>query len=94
MTIRLSPRKKDGKDYITIRVEKYPSLISYHGRYYYRSGSVLREISGKELDRALLKVQGITWDAIPLPKITVSDLKPEAIALFKQKALARGRLTT
>ena len=85
---------KEGKDFLTITVEKYPSLISYHGRYYYRSGSVLREIAGKELDKALLKVQGITWDAIPLPKITVSDLKPEAIVLFKQKALARGRLTT
>ena len=85
---------EDGKEFISITVEKYPSLIGYHGRYYYRSGSVLREIAGKELERALLKSQGITWDGVPLPKITVADLKPEAIALFKQKALARGRLTS
>ena len=87
-------RSEDGKDYLEIVVDKYPSLISYHGRYYYRSGSVLREIVGKELERALLKSQGRTWDGVPLPKLTAADLKPEAIALFKQKALARGRLTT
>ena len=87
-------RTEDGKDYLEIVVDKYPSLISYHGRYYYRSGSVLREIAGKELERALLKSQGRTWDGVPLPKLTSADLKSEAIALFKQKALARGRLTS
>lgn len=87
-------RTEDGKDYLEIVVDKYPSLISYHGRYYYRSGSVLREIVGKELECALLKSQGRTWDGVPLPKLTAADLKPEAIALFKQKALARGRLTS
>ena len=87
-------RTEGGKDYLEIVVDKYPSLISYHGRYYYRSGSVLREIVGKELERALLKSQGRTWDGVPLPKLTAADLKPEAVALFKQKALARGRLTS
>lgn len=86
-------RTENGKDYIEIVVDKYPFLISYHGRYYYRSGSVLREITGKELERALLKSQGRTWDGVPLPKLTVADLKLEAIALFKQKAMNRGRLT-
>ncbi len=87
-------RTEDEKDYIEIEVDKYPFLINYHGKYYYRSGSVLREITGKELERALLKSQGRTWDGVPLPKLTVADLKPEAIALFKQKAMIRGRLTT
>jgi ATP-dependent DNA helicase RecG len=83
---------ENGKEFIEIVVDKYPFLISYHGQYYYRSGSVLREIVGKELERALLKSQGKTWDGVSLPKLSVADLKPEAIALFKQKALARGRL--
>lgn len=86
-------RTEAEKDYIEIFVEKYPSLISCHGKYYYRSGSVLREITGKELDHALLKSQGRTWDGIPLPKLSVSDLKFDAIALFKQKAVSRGRLS-
>ena len=82
-----------GKDYIAISVEKYPSLISYRGKYYYRSGSVLREITGKELDRALLKTQGRTWDGGPIPKLSASDLKSDAITLLKQKAISRGRLS-
>ena len=80
-------------EYLEIIVDKYPSLISYHGKYYYRSGSTMREISGKELERSLLKSQGRTWDGVPLPKITAQDLKQDAIQLFKEKAVKRGRLT-
>lgn len=53
----------------------------------------MREITGKELERALLKTQGRTWDGVPLPKLTVADLKQDAIQLFKDKAVKRGRLT-
>ena len=79
--------------YIEIIVEKYPSLISYHGKYFYRSGSTMRTITGKELDKALLKSQGRTWDGMPIPKLKVEDLRQEAIELFKEKAVRRGRLT-
>ena len=78
--------------YIEIIVEKYPSLISYHGKYFYRSGSTMRTITGKELDKALLKSQGRTWDGMPIPRLKVEDLKREAIELFKEKAVRRGRL--
>ena len=80
-------------EYLEIIVDKYPSLISYHGKYFYRSGSTMRTITGKELDRAILKSQGRTWDGVPLPKLSVSDLKQDAIQLFKDKAVKRGRLT-
>ena len=80
-------------EYLQILVDKYPSLISFRGKYYYRSGSTMREITGKELERALLKTQGRTWDGVPLPKLSVSDLKQDAIQLFKDKAVKRGRLT-
>ena len=36
-------------EYLQIVVDKYPSLISFRGKYYYRSGSTMREITGKEL---------------------------------------------
>lgn len=85
--------QKENKDYLEIIVEKYPSLISYHGKYYYRSGSTMREITGKELEKTLLKTQGRTWDGIALPKLKISDLKKEAIDYFKEKAIMRGRLT-
>lgn len=57
---------EDSLEYIEIVVEKYPSLISYHGKYYYRSGSTMRTITGKELDRKILKAQGKTWDGVAL----------------------------
>lgn len=61
--------------YIEIIVEKYPSLISYHGKYFYRSGSTMRTLTGKELDKAILKSQGRTWDGMPIPNLKVEDLK-------------------
>ena len=80
-------------EYLQIVVDKYPSLISFRGKYYYRSGSTMREITGKELERTLLKTQGRTWDGVPIPKLNVTDLKQDAIELFKEKAVKRGRLT-
>ena len=41
----------------------------------------------------MLKTQGRTWDGVPLPKLSVTDLKQDAIQLFKEKAVKRGRLT-
>lgn len=79
--------------YIEIIVDKYPSLISYHGKYFYRSGSTMRTITGKELDKAILKSQGRTWDGMPILKLKVTDLRREAIDLLKEKAIRRGRLT-
>ncbi|MEY8325065.1 hypothetical protein AALB47_14330 [Lachnospiraceae bacterium 54-11] len=84
----------EGKlQYIEIIVDKYHSLISYHGKYFYRSGSTMRTITGKELDKAILKSQGRTWGGMPIPKLQVTDLRREAIELFKEKALRRHRLT-
>jgi len=85
--------QKGELEYLQIVVEKYPALISFRGKYYYRSGSTMHEITGKELERKLLKTQGRTWDGVPLPKISVTDLKQDAIQLFKEKAVKRGRLT-
>ena len=84
---------ENGLDYIEINVDKYPSLISYHGKYYYRSGSTMHEITGAELDRKLLMSQGKTWDGIPIPKLRVEDLSQEAIKYFKEKAVIKGRLS-
>jgi len=84
----------DGKnEYIEIVVEKYPSLISCRGKYYYRSGSTMRTIDGVELERTLSKSMGRTWDAVPIPKATTDDLRQDAIEYFKEKAVAKGRLT-
>ena len=84
---------EDGKDVIEIKVEKYPSLISYHGKYFYRSGTTMRTISGKELDRLLLKQHGKTWDAVPMHKLKARDLDSGAIRFFKDEAVRHNRLS-
>lgn len=86
-------RVEKGKDVIEIVVEKYPSLISYHGKYYYRSGSTMRTITGKELDKLILRQHGRTWDAVPMPKIKPSQLDGEALVYFKEEAVKRNRLS-
>ena len=85
--------EEGGKDVIEIKVEKYPSLISYHGKYFYRSGTTMRTISGKELDRLLLKQHGTTWDAFPMHKLKVHDLDSGALRFFKNEAVRHNRLS-
>ncbi len=79
--------------YFEIGVEKYPFPVSYHGKYYKRIGSTLQKISGLELDKLILSVQGRTWDSIPVPYIKSEDLDKKAIERFKQKAIMRERYT-
>lgn len=85
--------EQDGKDVIEIKVDRYPSLISYRGKYFYRSGTTMRTISGKELDRLILKQLGMTWDSVPIPKISADDLDETAIRYFKDEAVRRNRLS-
>ena len=83
---------KNGLNYFEIITEKYPFPVSYHGKYYRRTGSTMQEVSGVELDKMILSVQGRTWDSVPVPHITVDDLENDAIKLFKKKAKESGRL--
>ena len=80
------------KRYFQIVVEKYPIPVSYHGKYYKRSGSTTQEVTGYELDKMILAVHGRTWDSVPVPYVTVDDLDNDAIKLFKTKALQYNRL--
>ncbi len=85
-------REQNGKDYLEIRVEPYPSPISYKGEYYYRSGSTKQELKGTALERFLLKKRGRHWDDVPEPSFTVRSCSPAAIRLFKQRATESGRM--
>lgn len=83
---------EDGKDYLEIVVEPYPFPISLRGKYYYRSGSTLQELKGVALTKFLLQRQGKKWDGIPVPQVSVSDLKNETIEFFRKKVLKSNRL--
>jgi ATP-dependent DNA helicase RecG len=79
-------KTKAKKNYLEIIVEPYPYPISYKGQYYYRSGSTRQELKGAVLDKFILKRQGIRWDGIPQPGLSVKGLSKEAIDYFKNKA--------
>jgi predicted HTH transcriptional regulator len=84
--------KKSGKELIEIRVEPYPTPISYKGEYHYRSGSTKQELKGAALDQFLLRKQGRTWDGAPWPGVTVRDLSKPAIDTFRKAARQSGRV--
>ena len=81
-----------GKELIELRVEPYPSPISYKGEYYYRSGSTKQELKGAALERFLLKKRGRHWDDAPEPSFTARSCSSAALRLFKQRAAESGRM--
>lgn len=81
-------------DYLEIIVEPYPFPISLRGKYYYRSGSTLQEFKGAALAKFLLERQGKKWDGVPVPHLTVADLKNESFDFFRKKAEKSQRLDT
>jgi len=85
-------RSEDNKRYISIAVKPYPYPISYHGRYYYRSGSTTQELTGNALDEFMLRKQGKTWDGVPIPQVKVSDFESDAFKIFRRKAIESTRL--
>lgn len=83
----------DTMDYIEITVPRYPFAISCDGKYYKRSGSVLHELNGFELQNFLLERARLTWDAVPMPDTSANDLSKEALAAFRKKAVVKKRMT-
>ena len=57
--VEVNLRHENGKELLEIRVEPYPSPVSYKGEYHYRSGSTKQELKGAALSRFLLKKQGL-----------------------------------
>ena len=85
---------EDGsREYISIKIVKYPFAISCDGKYYKRSGSTLHELNGFELQNFLLERAGKTWDAVPVPEVKISDLSKEALEIFRKKAVKSNRMT-
>ena len=82
-----------GKKYISVKVAAYPFPISYHGRYYIRSGSTTQELTGAALDEFLMRKQGKTWDGVPVPYVRFEDFESDAFKVFRKKAIDSTRLS-
>lgn len=85
-------KDEEGKDYIEIDVEPYDVLISYQGKYYYRSGSTKQELKGNALNKLLLEKAGKTWDDVVEPRAKLGDIDILAIEAFKKGATTSKRL--
>ena len=79
--------------YLEIVVDHYPNLVTYNGVAYTRSGSTLQVLEGQELERAILKSTGLTWDAFEAGGKTGEDLSHDAFDAFRQKAVEKKRLS-
>ncbi|MFY9823024.1 MAG: RNA-binding domain-containing protein [Thermoanaerobaculia bacterium] len=90
--VEVNLRHEQGKELLEICVEPYPNPVSYKGEYYYRSGSTNQMLKGAALDRFLLRKHGRTWDGVPLPGVTLTDLDAEALKSFRDLARKSQRL--
>ena len=79
-------------DYLEIIVEDYPYPVNYKGQYHYRSGSTKQELKGAALDRFMLQKKGKKWDGVPVPKVSVSDLKQDTFEFFRKRAFKSKRI--
>ena len=74
IVVDVNIHKEQDLEYLEIVVEPYPYPISYKGQYHYRSGSTKQELKGAALDRFLMRKIGKSWDAVPIPYLSVEDL--------------------
>lgn len=79
-------------EFIEIVVEPYPYPVNYKGQYHVRSGSTKQELKGAALDKFLLQKKGKRWDGVPVPKVSVKDLKQETFAFFRKRAFKSQRI--
>jgi ATP-dependent DNA helicase RecG len=76
--------QENGLDYLVIKVDAQPNLISYHGKYYFRSGSTNLELTGNALDGMILSKFGRTWDSAPVPRANLNDVRQRIIYLMSK----------
>lgn len=73
ITCDVNQKTKNKKKYIQIIVKKSKLPMNLHGRYYYRTGSVKKEITGFELTEFIIKSTGTSFDAM------ISDIERERL---------------
>ncbi len=88
--VNLHKSKQGG--FVEIVVEPYPYPVNYKGQYHIRSGSTKQELKGAALDKFLLQKKGKRWDGVPVPKVSVKDLKQETFEFFRKRALKSQRI--
>jgi ATP-dependent DNA helicase RecG len=93
LAIETNLHAKDDKHYIEIIISTSMIPISYHGVFYYRSGSTKQELKGAALHDFLLRKMGRTWDGISSESATIAEIDTLTVHLFVRKALAGNRIS-
>jgi len=83
---------KQGRKYISIKVNPYSVAVSLRGRYYYRTGSTNLELTGTELNEFLLKKAGKTWDDVVEEGAAMKDIDESSITKFLDDSKEKGRM--
>jgi ATP-dependent DNA helicase RecG len=79
----------DHHEIINVTVRPSPVPISYHGKFYLRSGSTVQELQGKELADFLVRRAGVTWDDAVDDKGSLDNIDNATIEDFKRFAADR-----
>ena len=73
--------RKKGKDTLIIEVKPSYAPISYHGRYFVRSGSTIQELKGKELTKFLISKSDRDWDEYAEEKASIDDIDIKSLSV-------------
>jgi ATP-dependent DNA helicase RecG len=84
--------EEDGKQFVKVIVHKSNIALSYHGKFYTRSGSTTQELRGGALQRLLLKTSNLSWDEIGVDNATYEDIDAETVSRFVSRATEYNRL--
>lgn len=92
IVVDVNLHNEDGKEFIEIVTIPHPYPVNYKGQYHYRSGSSKLELTGEALNRFMLEKQGKNWDAVPIPNVSIEDLKEETFEYFKKRGISSSRI--
>ena len=92
LVVDVDLQEQDGMDYLKVTIPQTNVPVSYKGKYYYRSGSTLQELTGTALTDFLMRKLNTTWDASTVPSATIDDIDPKAVQYFLNAAIREGRI--
>jgi len=80
-------------NYIEIIVPEYSVAISFHSRYYLRTGSTTSELTGNTLNDFILRKSGRNWDDLFEDRASIDDLEMSTQTKFINAAEKSGQIT-
>lgn len=92
LNIDIEIEQENGIQFIKMNIPKSSVALSYHGKFYTRSGSTTQELKGAALQRLLLRANNLSWDEIGVENATFEDIDNETVSLFVRKSIENNRL--